>query len=91
MRTWRRMTSICADRDVVGRRNHTRSAVEQVAAISDARSLTSKIAHDIALTAQQAAQNSISDNDIADSAMQVFAVVIQNAAAGSTITKGARA
>ena len=30
-------------------------------------------------------------NDVNDSAMQVFAVVIQNAAAGSTITKDARA
>ena len=74
----------------MGRRNHTRSAVEQVAAISDARSLTIKVAHGIASTAQRT-EFDLGYNDIADSAMQVFAVVIQNAAAGSTITKGARA
>ena len=77
----------------MGRRNHTRSAVEQVAAISDARSLTIKVAPATWYRINSTTGSTEFDlgyNDIADSAMQVFAV-IQNAAAGSTITKGARA
>ena len=74
----------------MGRRNHTRSAVEQVA------NLRREKPHKQGRTWQRvnsttgSTEFDLGYNDIADSAMQVFAV-IQNAAAGSTITKGARA